>query len=76
MSGGHGRSMGDPFDMLTDRFFGLAHRYTRFGLSLPEHDRLLRLARLIGRYYELSPEHVLDEAIAAAGEEGETGESA
>lgn len=58
-----------PLDRLTSQFFQLAGRYARFSLSLPEHERLRRMARLIGKYYEVSPEDVLDEALAA-GEEG------
>ena len=63
------RPTADPFDRLTRQFFDLAARYARFGLSLPEHERLRRMARLLARYFEVAPEDVLDEALAA-GEEG------
>ena len=69
MTGVRSQPVADPFDRLTTQFFQLAGRYARFGLSLPEHERLRRTARLIGRRYEVSPEDVLDEALAA-GEEG------
>ena len=70
MTGARSHPVTDPFDRLTSQFFRLAGRYARFGLSLSEHERLRRTARLVGRYFETAPEDVLDEALAA-GEEGQ-----